>query len=52
MNSVCNRHKISCVAPGVSDQEMAALDITRDPFHGEWNYTIRPRKSGNDAVIL
>ena len=36
----------------VSDQEMAALDITRDPFHGEWNYTIRPHKSGNNAVIL
>ena len=27
----------------VSDAEMAALDITGDPFHPEWNYTIRPR---------
>jgi hypothetical protein len=26
----------------VSDQEMADLNITRDPFHGEWNYTIHP----------
>lgn len=28
----------------VSDAEMAALDITGDDFHAEWNYTIRPRK--------
>jgi Rhodopirellula transposase DDE domain len=27
----------------VSDAEMAALRIARDPFHGEWNYTILPR---------
>ncbi len=26
----------------VSDEEMAKLNITREPFHGEWNYTIRP----------
>ena len=26
----------------VSDAEMAALRIERDPFHGEWNYTILP----------
>jgi len=26
----------------VSDQEMARLTITRDAFHGEWNYTIHP----------
>jgi ABC-type sulfate transport system permease subunit len=26
----------------VSDQEMAALNITRAAFRGEWNYTIRP----------
>jgi len=36
----------------VSDQDMAALNITRDPFHGEWNYTIHPHKPENDAVIL
>ena len=27
----------------VSDEEMAALRIERDAFHGEWNYTISPR---------
>jgi hypothetical protein len=27
----------------VSDAEMDALRIERDAFHGEWNYTIRPR---------
>ena len=26
----------------VSDREMAGLAITRDPFHGDWNYTIHP----------
>ena len=36
----------------VSDQDMAALNITRNPFHGEWNYTIQPPKTENDATIL
>jgi transposase len=27
----------------VSDDEMAAIKILRDPFHGEWNYTIQPK---------
>lgn len=27
----------------VSDNEMAALSIVRDPFHGEWNYIIQPQ---------
>ena len=27
----------------VSDDELAALNISRDEFHGEWNYTIAPR---------
>ena len=26
----------------VSDQEMDAINITRDDFHGDWNYTIAP----------
>jgi transposase len=26
----------------VSDQELAAVDIERDTFHGEWNYVIHP----------
>ena len=29
----------------VSDAEMAALNITRDEFHGEWNYTIASNSS-------
>lgn len=27
----------------VSDEELAALAIERDTFHGEWNYRIQPR---------
>ena len=27
----------------VSDQDMASINIIRNDFHGEWNYTIRPR---------
>ena len=27
----------------VSDEVMANINIERDPFHGEWNYTISPR---------
>jgi hypothetical protein len=26
----------------VSDEELAALNLSRDPFHGEWNCTIKP----------
>jgi hypothetical protein len=29
----------------VSDAEMAKLNIKHADFHGEWNYTIKPRKS-------
>ena len=28
----------------IKDAEMAALDITGDAFHPEWNYTINPRR--------
>jgi Rhodopirellula transposase DDE domain len=28
----------------ITDAEMAALAIERDPFHGEWNYTISPNQ--------
>ena len=28
----------------VSDEELAALNLSRDPFHGEWNYTIKPQE--------
>jgi len=29
----------------ISDEEMAKLNITRADFHGDWNYTIKPRRS-------
>jgi hypothetical protein len=29
----------------VSDEEMAAINIVRADFHGEWNYTIKPSPS-------
>jgi transposase len=28
----------------VTDEELAALNILRDSFHGEWNYTIKPQE--------
>ena len=28
----------------ISNREMAALPITRDEFHGDWNYTLRPTR--------
>ncbi|MGH7964400.1 MAG: ISAzo13 family transposase [Candidatus Binatia bacterium] len=31
----------------VSDEEMAKLRLTPSDFHGEWNYTIAPRKQRN-----
>jgi DDE family transposase len=27
----------------VTDEELAALNLTQDDFHGEWNYTIAPQ---------
>jgi transposase len=27
----------------VSDEDMATLNIKREPFHGDWNYTIQPQ---------
>ena len=35
----------------VSDAEMAALWLERDPFHGEWNYTLVPRTLPDEGVI-
>ncbi len=26
----------------ISDEQLAMINIKREPFHGEWNYTIRP----------
>lgn len=28
----------------VTDEEMDALNIVRDDFHGDWNYELRPRQ--------
>ena len=35
----------------VSDAQLATIQIARDPFHGEWNYTIRPHAAALDEVI-
>jgi len=35
----------------VSDEDMAALNVHRDPFHREWSYTIKPCTSKHDAMI-
>jgi hypothetical protein len=43
--------KIVCVKdenkyePGtkITDEELAKLNITRDVFHGDWNYIISPK---------
>jgi hypothetical protein len=29
----------------VSDEELATVRLQRDPFHGDWNYTILPHKT-------
>ena len=39
----------------VSRQQMDTLNITRDAFHGDWNYTIHPAETNTEpveAVIL
>jgi hypothetical protein len=28
----------------ITDAQMESLNLKRDPFHGDWNYTIHPRK--------
>ena len=35
----------------VSDEELAQVQLQRDDFHGEWNYTIRPRQTQVEALI-
>ena len=35
----------------VSDKEMAALNIKRAEFHGEWNYTIAPSNRLHEAIV-
>ncbi len=34
----------------VSDEEMAAINIVRAEFHGEWNYTIKPSERSDGAI--
>ena len=35
----------------VSDQALRRVNLQRDPFHGEWNYSILPRSPRNREVI-
>ena len=35
----------------VSDREMDGLNISRDAFHGEWNYTMQPTSSSVRALV-
>ncbi len=35
----------------VTDEELAQVQLKRDDFHGEWNYTILPRPKPTDTVI-
>ena len=35
----------------VSDDELAQVNLKRDDFHGEWNYTISPRTKQVDTLI-
>src|SRR6266516_123035 len=36
----------------VSDEELKALHITRDEFHGEWNYTFKPQDPASDGQLI
>ncbi|WP_407079788.1 ISAzo13-like element transposase-related protein, partial [Candidatus Hakubella thermalkaliphila] len=36
----------------VTDKELRAVNLTKDAFHGEWNYTIKPNHPELDHVIL
>jgi len=35
----------------VSDREMANLNIKRDTFHGEWNYTMQPTGRLDGSIV-
>ena len=35
----------------VTDAEFASINLNRDPFHGEWNYRIRPRSRPYEILI-
>jgi hypothetical protein len=36
----------------ISDEEMETLVLVREEFHGEWNYTIKPRADQNRSLIF
>jgi len=36
----------------VTDEELAALNILRDSFHGEWNYTISPQQAPSEVQVI
>lgn len=36
----------------VTDDELARVNIWRHPFHGEWNYEIRPRSLPNQDRVV
>jgi hypothetical protein len=36
----------------VSDEQVAALNIQRDAFHGEWNYSLLPRRASTESLVL
>ena len=36
----------------LSDTQLATLHLTRDAFHGEWNYTLAPRATPIGEVVL
>ncbi|MGH2497772.1 MAG: ISAzo13 family transposase [Ktedonobacteraceae bacterium] len=36
----------------VTDDEVAALNLVRDAFHGEWNYTILPHASSSSVQLI
>jgi hypothetical protein len=38
-------HRKYPVGRKVGDKEMAAVNLTPQDFHGEWNYIIRPRRA-------
>ena len=36
----------------VTDEELAALYLLKDAFHGEWNYTILPQASPSSGQLI
>jgi hypothetical protein len=44
--------KIYPTGTKVTDEELAALNLFRDAFHGEWNYTIRPQAPPSSVQLI